>query len=506
MANTRLQNSKKNIIFAYVQQFVTIFLKFFSRTVTIQVLGADYLGISSLFSDVLNLLSLADLGFSTAMAYTFYKPIAEDDDVRISQLVNFYKKIYSIIALVVLGIGLSMLPFLGYIVNLENAVPHIKLYYILYVVNSAVSYLFVYKTILLTASQKNYILVRMQLVINIIMTGIQMILLIVTRNFICCLLIMIGITVLQNVYPSYKVSKIYPAIKENHTLPKEERNKIFSNIKAVFIYKVSGKLVTSTDNVLISTIINTTTVGYYSNYNMLVTYLTGFVSAIFTSITASVGNLLVSKQDNQEKKFKVFECEQIVAMMISNIVVVCYGLLINDFIKLWIGAEYVVDNIAVFAICLNFYLTCIFQPLWSFREASGLYLKTKYINIATAVVNLVLSAIWGYKIGLAGILLATPISKLATYFWYEPPILFADYFNKSSKEYFILVLRNTVYIAAIICVAYFAGTMIETPSFLMWFVKAIVVGTICTVINVLLYWKTDGCRLLVDKVRQMFAR
>lgn len=506
MEETRTRNSQKNIVFAYIQQIVTIFLKLASRTVTINVLGADYLGISSLFSDILNLLSLADLGFSTAMAYTFYKPIAEGDNKKISQLVNFYGKIYNIIAAVVMGLGIACMPFLPYIVNLENAVPHIYLYYFLYVVNSAVSYLFVYKTILLTASQKNYILVRMQLIVNVVLTCIQMFLLWLTKNFIVCLVVMILITICQNIYPSIQVKKIYPEIKSKHKLPKDEQNKIFRTLRDVFIYKVSGKLVTSTDNILISTLVGTTVVGYYSNYSMLVTYLTGFVTAIFTSITASVGNLLVSKKETSEKKFEVFEIEQTVAMMISNIVVICYCILINDFINVWVGREYILNSFVVFAVCLNFYLTCIFQPLWSFREASGLYLKTKWINVATAIVNLILSIILGNIIGLGGILIATPISKLVTYFWYEPPILFKAYFGKSAKGYFGEIAKNTVLILAIAGVTLFISSKIAVTNWISWLIEAVVVGIITTIMTVVFYLKTAGCQMVFKRIKNIIKQ
>lgn len=506
MDENRTKNSQKNIAFAYIQQIVTIFLKLASRTVTINVLGADYLGISSLFSDILNLLSLADLGFSTAMAYTFYKPIAEGDNKKISQLVDFYGKIYNVIAAAVLGLGLACMPFLPYIVNLENAVPHIYLYYFLYVVNSAVSYLFVYKTILLTASQKNYILVRMQLVVNVVLTCIQMILLWLTKNFIVCLVVMILITICQNIYPSIQVKKIYPEIRSKHKLPKAEQNKIFMTLKDVFIYKISGKLITSTDNILISILVGTTVVGYYSNYSMLVTYLTGFVTAIFTSMTASVGNLLVSKTETAEKRFEVFEVEQTIAMMISNIVVICYCVLINDFINVWVGKEYILSSFVVFAVCLNFYLTCIFQPLWSFREASGLYLKTKWINLATAVVNLVLSIVLGYKIGLGGILIATPVSKLVTYFWYEPPILFKAYFGKSSRGYFVEIAKNTVLIIVIAAVALFVSSKIPVTNLLSWFIEAVIIGIISVIMTVVFYLKTDGCQMMLKRIKDMIKR
>ncbi len=214
MGESRTQNSKRNIIASYYKQIISLVLQFASRTVFIYTLGATYLGMGSLFKNILQFLSLADLGFTTAMAYSYYKPLAEDDQDRIAALVNFYKSVYNIIAAVILTLGLCCIPLLKYLINTETDIPHVTVYYVFYLLNTVVGYLCVYKTTLLTAAQKGYILTRIQLVVNVVITFVQIICLLLFKNYILYLMILVIGTLLQNIYPSMKVDKLFPYIKK----------------------------------------------------------------------------------------------------------------------------------------------------------------------------------------------------------------------------------------------------------------------------------------------------
>lgn len=499
MGESRTQNSKKNITASYYKQIVSLVLQFASRTVFIYTLGATYLGMGSLFKNILQFLSLADLGFTTAMAYSYYKPLAENDQDRIAALVNFYKSVYNIIAAVILALGLCCIPLLKYLINTETDIPHVTIYYIFYLLNTVVGYLCVYKTTLLTAAQKGYILTRIQLIVNVVITFVQIICLLLFKNYILYLTILVIGTLLQNIYPSMKVDKLFPYIKKRSYLDVQEKASMFKNIKAVFIYKVSSKLVTSTDNILISMLVGTTVVGYYSNYYMIIDSITLLVTAIFTSLTASVGNMLASKDVSEEKQFQVFRIEQTAAGMISVFTVACFALLANDFISLWLGKSFVLDTVTVWAIALNFFLTCYFQPLWSFREASGLYRQTRYVNVATAAVNVFLSVALGLKFGIAGILVATPIAKLATYFWYEPPLLYKTYFKASPRSYYKKIVLTVATIAVVSMISLFCTKNLMVDSWLMWLGKAVIVGTIACIGALVSFGWTNEFRTLLNK-------
>lgn len=501
MNKSRTLNSTKNIIAAYISYAINILLQFLSRTVFIYTLGVGYLSFNGLFSEVLKFLSLADLGLSSVMAYTFYKPLAEKDKNKLAALTNFYKKMYRFIALIVTIIGLFLIPFLDVIVNTEKPIPNLELYYLLFLTNTIISYLFIYKTTLLIADQRSYIIVKLKTKITFIITIIQMSLLLITNNYILYLIIMNISTLLQNLFPVIKVNKLYPYINQESTLSKKEYRAILENIKSVFIYKVASVCINSTDNILISILIGTVWVGYYSNYLLIVSSVTMFVTGIFTSMTASVGNLLV--EESIEKRWKVFNSQQTISFIISGIVVPCFCLLINDFINIWLGEKFVLGILTVYAITLNFYLTCIFQPLWSFREASGLYRKTRYIMIFTALINLILSIYFAKIFGLAGIFFATAIAKLSTYFWYEPKILFKDYFHRSSSTFYKNILINIIFLICLIFLNGLVTNYLDISNWWIWVFKATIIGVLSLMLSVMFYSKSEGFKLIVSRLKMM---
>lgn len=497
---SRTYNSIKNIVFSLGNQIAIMFLNFFSRAIFIQVLGAEYLGINGLFSDILMMLSLADLGLGSAMIYSFYKPLKENDNIKIVALVNFYRKIYRIIALAVAIIGISLIPFLNDLVNIENPIENLKLYYILFLINSVVSYLFVYKSSVINADQKGYILSTYSTVINIIRIILQTIFLFVTKNYIIYLIIQIFSTFINNLFISYKADKIYPFLKGDNKLSSEEEKNIFLNIKAVFLYKISGVLINGTDNILISTIVGTVFVGYYSNYNMIISTISRFITTIFSSLNASIGNLML--EEDFEKKYEVFKLLQMFSFIIGIICTICLYILINDFIILWIGENYILDNFTLIAILANFYLSCVLPPIWSYREATGLFIKTKYVMLMTALINIILSVLLGLKFGIGGIILASALAKLSTYFWYEPILLFKTYFNESVKEYFRLHLINFTILLTTSFVTVKITKSILVTGWLSLILKAIIVFTIPTLICLCIFVRTKEFITLKGRIKQ----
>ena len=291
MEESRTKKATQNIAYGMVNQILSLVLSFVSRTVFINFLGVEYLGINGLFSDVLNLLSLADLGFNTAMIFSFYKPIAEKDYKKMAGLTTFYRKVYSIIATLVGTVGILLIPFLKYIVNVETAIPNLEIYYLLSLAGVVVSYICVYKTSIITADQNGYIVTRITMLTSTFKTIVQIISLVLWKNYIIYLIIGVIVNLVNNIIASIVAEKNYPFIKEKYQLSKEEQKSILNNMGSVFIYKASSVMLNATDNILISVIVGTAMVGYYSNYLMLETKITMFYSLIFTSMTV-VPNIL----------------------------------------------------------------------------------------------------------------------------------------------------------------------------------------------------------------------
>lgn len=495
----RTEKAIKNISYNIVNQLITIVLSFVSRTVFIWGFGVQYLGINGLFGDILSLLSMADLGFNTAMTYSYYKPLADNDYNKISELTAFYKKVYNIIALAITLIGLSLIPFLPKLVNLDTPIENLNLYYVLSLSSVVVSYLCVYKTTVLSADQKGFVIAKVNMFTNILKTVIQIVSIVIWKNYIVFLLIGTVIAIGNNIYASYIATKYYPYInKQKKSISKEEKHNIINNLGSVFLYKVSSVLLNATDNIIISVVIGTAMVGYYSNYLLLQTKITSIISLIFTSMTASIGNLIAL--ENEKKQYEIFHCEQSLSFIICGIVVPCYILLVNDFINIWLGDEFKLDLLIVLAIGFNMYLTCVLQPLWSYREATGLYKRTKWIMVICAILNIILSFTLGYLYGLFGIIFASALSRILTYVWFEPYLLFKEYFSKSALKYYIDLIINIILIILIITIGFKVCSFIKVTSFAMWFIKAIVIGLISTSVVLIMYYKSEGVQILKNRI------
>ena len=363
MTEGRVKNSVRNIGYRLVSQVASIILKFVSRTIFIYILGVEYLGINGLFSEVLQMLSLADLGFGTAMVFSMYKPLAEHDEKRLTRLVALYKRIYTIIAIVITVIGVALVPFLKYLVNLDQNIPYLKIYYLLYLANTVSSYLVVYKTCILNADQKNYLVSKYNTIFNFIFIIITSVVLLLTHNFMVYLVTQVVVTYANNFYVSHVAEKLYPYINNKvEKLPKEEGKKIFENVKSVFIYKVANTLVGSTDNTLISVLIGTVAVGFYSNYSMVINNIVLFINIVFSSVTASIGNMVV--EANKKKNYDVYCLMQQVSFLLSTVAITVTYLMINDLIYVWLGEKFILDPLVTIAIALNMYFSVVLMPIW----------------------------------------------------------------------------------------------------------------------------------------------
>lgn len=309
--SSRIKNSVNNMISGFVYQALSLILSFVSRTVFIHTLGSEYLGLNGIFSDVLTLLSMADLGFNTAMAYTFYKPLANNDQQKLTSLVAFYKKVYNVIAIAVTVLGVLCIPFLKLIVNTEKDIPNLTIYYLFSLAGVVISYLYVYKTTIITADQKNYVVVKINIYTSLIKTILQIGVLYLFKNYILYLAIGVIVQYINNIIASKKAEKMYPYIKDvsnTEKIDKEVSRSIWKNMKSVFIYKFSGTMFNATDNIIISVLIGTSTVGVYSNYLMVSSKLLLVAQIIFSALTASIGNVIV--KETPEKRYEVFSAMQ----------------------------------------------------------------------------------------------------------------------------------------------------------------------------------------------------
>lgn len=500
---SRTVNTLINIFASVGAQILTLILSFITRTIFIQQLGVEYLGVNGLYTNILTVLSLADLGIGTAMAYTLYKPIANKDYSLLTSLINYFKKIYRFLAFVVLALGICLLPFLKYIVNVDIDIERLQLYYLLFLANTVFSYLIIYKTTIIKADQRFYIIKIYNLLFDILKNILQITLLIFTQSFIAYLFIQLISTLINNLFISNKVDKLYPFIKDKaQSIDNKTKRTIFSHVKAMFIYRFGGVILNSTDNIIISVLIGTTWVGYYSNYHLIIGAVITICGLFFSSFVNSVGNLNATNPHGSEPIFKAINFLNFWVYGFSSIAIFT---LIDDFIFLWLGKEYILNKAIILAIVLNVYIPGMLQGVTNFRDTTELFLKTKYVFLITALLNLIFSIILGIKFGLFGILLATAIARLLTNFWYEPFMLYKIVFRKKSLTFF---LKQLVYAVIVIIVILFLEFVLpgifQEITLLSFVLKTILVVIITNLIFYLVFNRTSEFIFLKKRITQVF--
>ena len=315
--DSRLRNTLRNFGFGAAAQLVVTLLGFVSRTVFIRVLGMEYSGVNGLYTSILDVLSLTELGLADVVVFSLYKPLAEGDEQKLTALMGYYKVIYRYIALAVGVIGLCLVPILRLLVKSEIDQFHLVLYYLMFLANSVCSYLLVYKSSIIQADQKRYLISKYTMLFKLLATAAQILVLLVLRNFTVYLAIQISMTIANNFYISRKADKLYPFLREKAELPKEEKKSIFRDVRHMFSYKAGGQLLNGTDNLYISSMISTATVGIYDNYTMIQTMVvTAFTNTLNQAVLGSIGNL--NATGTREQKKQIFDAYSLVFSWIAT--------------------------------------------------------------------------------------------------------------------------------------------------------------------------------------------
>lgn len=442
MDNSRISNSLKNMVFGLGGQVASLLLGFVTRWVFIATLGKEYLGVSGLFGNVLGLLSLANLGFGSAIIYSLYKPLAQGDHASVKGYMEIYRKFYVLVGAVVLLLGLCLLPALPYFIKDEVSIREdLRLLYVLFLLQSSVSYFFSYKQSLLTANQQNRVISIYHTVFMVLRNVLEIVLLLAFHAYIPALVSMIVCQITENIWLARVTDKKFPYLRDNSVeavLTGKQKQELTRSVKAMFLYKISGTVINSTDNILISAFQGVVSVGLYSNYAYIVDVVRTFLSYIFNSMTASVGNYSVS--ESKERNVLLYYQLFFASFWIYGFTGICLGVLLNPFITLWIGAGYVLPEWTVFVIVVNYYTAGVQYASTTYREVTGMFQVGKYRPIIAAALNLFFSVVLGKPFGIAGVLMGTVLSRAAVYFWYDPYIIHKRVLEFSVRHYFKLYI------------------------------------------------------------------
>lgn len=502
----RVENSVKNLGVSWLGYILKIVLLFISRVVFIRVLNNEYLGINGLFSNVLSLLSLAELGIGSAIIFSLYKPIHKNDIKNIMAIMQFYKKTYIAIGIIIGTIGISLMPFLNiFIKNMPN-IPNLKLIYALYVLNTASSYFFAYKAAFITANQKNYIVTLNNNIFNLLGIIIQIFILLLTQNFIFYLVIQIVCTILGNVTIAHIADSMYPFLKSKNKVKLDSTiyHDIIKNTGALVLHKIGGVIVFSTDNIILSKIVGLVSVGIYSNYSMVVNALESIMLQVFIAISASVGDLGITK--DSRKKIDIFYVAFFTDFWMYSFVSSSLVVLLNQFIKLWVGPKYIFNMSIVLVLILNFYIKGMRNSVLTFKDGFGLFWYNRYMPIGECIINLGASIILAKMYGTIGVFIGTTISSITTCLWIEPKVLYKYGFKVSIKMYVIRYMMYFMLTCGITFMTYMFCNFVQGDTLIAFIIRLFICLIIPNITVILIFYRTKEFKYLWSIFVKLIAK
>ena len=449
MEVNRVKCSVRNIIAGFISKIIALFVPFVIRTLIIQRLGVEYLGLNSLFASILQMLSLSELGFGSAIVYSMYKPIAQNDEATICAMLNFYKSVYRGIGLIILISGIALAPFID--IFFDSSPPkeiNIYIIYFLYLINTSISYfLFAYKSSILDACLRNDVNSVITTSCNLAMYIVQACVLIFYSNYYFYVIILPITTLIMNIARAFVVNKMYPQYKTYGKLQSKQIKEIKNRVLGLIGHKIGGTVFSSVDNIVISAFLGLEVLGKYTNYYYIYTALNGFTMIIYQSITAVLGNSLVCKSvEENYKDFNVLFWGSACITIWSSSCMLC---LYQPFMALWMGKSNMLSfNIAVLLV-IYYFINSMRRVCITYKDAAGMWIADFWKPYASIAVNLVLNIILVQIIGLAGVIISSIIACTFIELPWETAVFFKHFFKRKNTLYYIDFFKLTL--ASVFC-------------------------------------------------------
>lgn len=475
---SRTSKSIVNTVCGILGFFVNLIVTFTTKSIFIKILGAEYNGINGLFTNILQVLNLAELGFATSIAFALYRPLKEGNERIVAALMNYFKIIYRVIALAVTVVGCCCIPILQYLIaedisELSFTLNQLRGYFAMYLTSIVLSYLLAYKRTIITADQNNYLVTNVDNTCNIILNILQIVLLLVYKNFYAYLATMIARTIINNLILHLIASKRYPYLHvyRKEKLAQTEKSAIFKNVRAAFLHRIGNVIIYSTTSIIISAFVSLIDAGKYSNYLMIVTNVNNFINIVFTSVTASIGNLCVD--ESEDRQYAVFKKVQYLALFSGVFSFICFVALFNPFIAIWVGEDMVMSMWVVFAISLNAMVGYLRKAVNTFKDAKGMFRNDWYKPLLEAAVGIGLAIGLSYVWGTFGVVMGYTLATMCIAVPVENWVLFKQGIHKPLTRQALTLIVTTLFAFAMGAVAYFVGTFIPAGtgwSGVGWFV------------------------------------
>ena len=488
--SSRLYNTKRNLIASYVSMITQMLFQFISRWAILRSLGQEYLGVSSLFTSILQVLNMAELGFSASIVYSMYKPLAENDTETVCALLSYYQKIYRIVGLVVFSCGILITPFLQTIIKGE--IPgnlNLHIVFLLYLTNTGISYfLFAHKTALLNAVQRLDLTKIVTTIVNLLQYILQIASVLLFKNYYLYTLFMIFGTASINIGNAIVSKKYFPHYSPYGVLDKGIRYDISSKVKGLFICHVSGVTYTTFDSIILSAFIGLSSVAVYNNYIAIFNAVSSIVAVVRASMQASVGNSVAI--ESKDKNYRDMLQWQFLFSVIATWCGTCMLCLYQPFMTFWMGKDLLLPFIDVILLCVWFVVSIVQHAHYLYLSGNGLWEKLQWPYIFSTVFNLIMNIVLGKLYGITGIILSSLLAVLIFSNFWQCIIIFREYYNISSKYYIYRQIKYFLVASIVAILTYFVCRIIPLAGLAELIVKAIVCMIVPTSLLILIYRKT----------------
>ena len=503
----RTINSAKNLASSLGITLIMTLLGFLTRKVFVDNVGVEYLGLNGLLQNILGIMTLLEGGFATSVVYNLYKPLAEDDRPKILALLQLYKKVYRYIAFGIIIFALCLYPFIDNFIKDGDDLEYVSIVYFIFLFNSVVGYFTAYKWSIINASQQTYKLTAINLSYQVGLNLTKLAILYFTKNYILYLVVEALFGVALNIGIVRKANQLFPYIttKDKYTVDSDTKNNIITNMKALFINKIGGYFMHSTDNIIISAFVGVASIGLYSNYTLITQTVGSMVHQALDSYAESVGNLIAS--ESSEKVYQVFQTVFFLNFLIASIPVIIIYNCITPFISWWLGDQYLLGHITLVVILLNFYIDNMRSSALTFKIKSGIFVNDRFTPLLQGIINLVLSLIFVKFWGLTGVLFATTLSMLSIGFWQFPRLCYKYTFHKSLWNYFKKYILYSSVALASLGISMFICSQVQIQQMLL---QAIINGVISAIIilsvYLLCFYKTAQFAQVLTYIKVIFNR
>jgi O-antigen/teichoic acid export membrane protein len=494
------------MVMAVILNIATIAIGFFTQRIFLHILGAEYMGLNSLFANILSALAVAELGIGNAIIFSMYKPMAEDDETTVRALMAFYKRCYAIIGLIVLVLGLAILPFTPEIVGEQSLGVSVQIIFAISLADIVFSYYLGYKRSIIFVAQQNYIIDFVGLIYIILLSSLQMLVLFITKNYYLYLLVKLALRILQNVVLNTIAGKMFPYIKEPNppALSKKIRKDIAKKVKGLIYHKVASFVVLGTDNIIITTFLGLFINGLYASYYMIINSVQGVIYQIITATMASVGNLLV--ENDKKKQFGIFRKIRFMNFWLATLGAAGFIIVMDSFVSVWLGTDFLLSFEVLIVLAINSHMTMMRTSYGVFKEAAGIFYEDRFVPLIESAINIVASVVLVQIMGLPGVFLGTILSGLVLYVYSYPKFVYKKLFGGSYKKY-IFETVGLALLAAVICVVSLFASRAITGAMGLTGIPLVVanIAIVLVIPNLLMlvcFAKNDNLKFFINKVRR----